>query len=188
MSAPAERSRRTGRLALLAIVLATIGCDRVTKHVATATLAGEPARYYLGNFLWVGYAENAGGFLSLGASWPPAVRTFVFTTAAGLLLLALAIFAIRRHASGWQALGIALFVAGGASNWIDRILRGSVVDFLNVGIGPVRTGIFNVADVAILLGAIAFLFGEVGSPAKEPPAPVASPPASPPLPIASDDG
>ena len=49
-------------------------------------------------------------------------------------------------------LGIALFVAGAASNGIDRVLHGSVVDFLNVGIGPVRTGIFNVADVALLLG------------------------------------
>jgi signal peptidase II len=50
-------------------------------------------------------------------------------------------------------LGLALFVAGGASNWIDRVARGSVVDFLNVGVGPVRTGVFNVADVAIMLGA-----------------------------------
>jgi signal peptidase II len=173
MTTPTQ-TRWTGRLALLGVVLATIGCDRVTKHVATATLAGEPARSYLGNLIWVGYAENAGGFLSLGASWPPGVRTFVFTAAAGLLLLALAVFGLRRRARGWQALGIALFVAGGASNWIDRLLHGSVVDFLNVGIGPVRTGIFNVADVAILLGAVAFFFGEVGSRPEERPSTLAS--------------
>ena len=41
---------------------------------------------------------------------------------------------------------------GGASNWVDRVVRGSVIDFINVGYGPLRTGIFNVADVAIMLG------------------------------------
>ena len=45
-----------------------------------------------------------------------------------------------------------MFAAGGASNWIDRVMHGSVIDFMNVGIGPFRTGIFNVADMAIMLG------------------------------------
>ncbi|HXW60355.1 MAG TPA: signal peptidase II [Myxococcota bacterium] len=40
---------------------------------------------------------------------------------------------------------------------MDRILQGSVTDFINVGIGPVRTGIFNIADVAILLGALGLM-------------------------------
>jgi signal peptidase II len=56
----------------------------------------------------------------------------------------------------WTAgarLGLSLFAAGGALNWIDRVTRGSVVDVLNVGVGPVRTEIFNVADMAILVGA-----------------------------------
>ena len=48
---------------------------------------------------------------------------------------------------------MAFFVAGGGSNLVDRALHGAVVDFLNVGIGPLRTGIFNVADMAIMLGA-----------------------------------
>lgn len=48
---------------------------------------------------------------------------------------------------------MALFVAGGSSNLLDRLTRGSVIDFMNVGLGPLRTGIFNVADMAIMLGA-----------------------------------
>jgi 2-iminobutanoate/2-iminopropanoate deaminase len=63
--------------------------------------------------------------------------------------------------SGWPALGLALFVAGGVSNWIDRVTQGRVVDFLNVGVGPVRTGVFNVADLAIMVGAVAFACGEL---------------------------
>jgi signal peptidase II len=53
---------------------------------------------------------------------------------------------------------VALFVAGGASNLVDRIAHGVVIDFMNVGIGPLRTGIFNVADVAIMLGAGILMF------------------------------
>jgi signal peptidase II len=49
-------------------------------------------------------------------------------------------------------IGVGLFVAGGMSNWIDRVARGSVVDFRNVGVGSLRTGIFNVADMAIMIG------------------------------------
>lgn len=43
----------------------------------------------------------------------------------------------------------------------DRVVRGSVVDFLNVGIGPLRTGILNVADVAIMLGAAFLVLREI---------------------------
>jgi signal peptidase II len=50
-----------------------------------------------------------------------------------------------------------LLLSGGASNWLDRLIRGSVVDFLNVGFGPVRTGVFNLADVAIMAGAVMFV-------------------------------
>jgi signal peptidase II len=39
-------------------------------------------------------------------------------------------------------------------------MRGSVVEFINVGVGPLRTGIFNVADVAVMLGAAVLLLGE----------------------------
>lgn len=64
--------------------------------------------------------------------------------------------AFRSEWSGLSRLGLALAAGGGISNLADRVRYGAVVDFLNVGIGPVRTGIFNVADMAILLG-LAFL-------------------------------
>jgi signal peptidase II len=125
-----------------------------------ATLAGRPDRSYLADTVRVGYVENPGGFLSFGASLPAAGRTTLFTLATGIALLTLVILAIRRPWDGLSMWGWTLFLAGGASNWIDRILRGSVVDFMNVGIGVVRTGIFNVADVAIMLGVGIFVVAE----------------------------
>lgn len=58
----------------------------------------------------------------------------------------------------WAAI---LFISGGASNWLDRATRGSVVDFMNLGIGTLRTGIFNAADVSILTGAAVFALVEI---------------------------
>jgi signal peptidase II len=153
-------ARLAGRAALIVAALITVGCDRVTKHVAATMLAGTPGHSYLANTVWVGYVENPGAFLSLGAGLPPAARTGFFTIATGIALVALVILAIRRRSNALARLGLTLFVAGGASNWIDRLVRGSVVDFLNIGIGPVRTGIFNVADVAIMLGAGIFVLAE----------------------------
>ena len=153
-------SRWTSRLVLIGAVLGTIGCDRVTKHIASTTLAGAPGRTYFAETVWLGYMENPGGFLSLGAGLPPGARMIIFTFGTGVMLLALTAVAIRGALNGWPALGLALFIAGGASNWIDRVVRGSVVDFLNVGIGSVRTGVFNVADVAIMIGAVVFALGQ----------------------------
>jgi signal peptidase II len=149
------------RLGLLALAVAIVGCDRVTKHIATRVLEGEPTRSYLGDTVRVAYTENTGGFLGLGSGLPESVRTAVFTIATGLVLLALAVAALRGSWSGPRLAALVLFVAGGASNWVDRALRGSVVDFLNVGIGPLRTGIFNVADMAIMLGALLLLLAEL---------------------------
>lgn len=141
-------------LLLLIAVVATIGCDQVTKHIATSSLAGTSGRSYFGGVVRMSYVENTGGFLGLGGELPPAVRTAIFTGATGLMLIGMIAFAFRERLKGWPLLGAMLFVAGGASNWVDRLANGRVVDFLNVGVGPVRTGIFNVADMALMLGGV----------------------------------
>jgi signal peptidase II len=144
--------RRATAVALLSVVAMTIGCDQVSKDLARIHLMGGPGQSYLGDSIRLVYAENSGAFLSLGSGLPAGVRTafFSFGTA---VILAFCIIAIARHRSlTLSVLGLTLVAAGGVSNLADRVARGSVVDFLNVGIGSLRTGIFNVADMAILSG------------------------------------
>jgi signal peptidase II len=116
------------------------------------TLAGTPGHSLFADVVRFVYAENAGGFLSLGADLPAPLRMALLTVATGIVLLVLIALALAGRWRGWQLAGLTLFVGGGVSNWFDRLFDGTVVDFLNVGIGPVRTGIFNVADVAIMIG------------------------------------
>lgn len=138
---------------LLCLLLGvTAGCDRVTKHLAVTSLAGAPDRSFFGGLVRLHYHENPGAFLALGATWPPARRAWLFQFGNALFLAGAGFLASRYRWSRTAGCGLVLFLAGGLSNLADRLAIGSVIDFLNVGIGPIRTGIFNVADVAILAG------------------------------------
>ena len=150
------------RICIVSLLVAgTVGCDGVTKHLATEALAGRPAQSFLADTLRLVYAENPGGFLSLGENLPDWLRSTVFTVATGVFLVLLIVMAWRAGWQKWRTIGASLFVAGGFSNWVDRLSDGKVVDFLNVGIGSLRTGVFNVADVAIMGGVALFLFAEL---------------------------
>ena len=56
-------------------------------------------------------------------------------------------------------IALSLVFSGGISNFYDRVFNnGAVIDFLNIGFGTFRTGIFNVADVAIMAGVFMLVF------------------------------
>jgi len=153
------KNLRRGVLLCL-LLAATAGCDRVTKHLAATTLAGGPGYSFLADTVRLDYHENPGGFLSAGATWRPQLRRAVFQFANALVLVAAIWLATVSQWSRLGRVGFVMFLAGGISNLVDRIAFGTVIDFLNVGIGPIRTGIFNVADVAIMVG-IAILLWDI---------------------------
>jgi len=149
-----EMKDATRRLLLLCLVVATIGCDRATKHLATTYLSGTPRQSFFRDTVRLEYSENAGAFLSLGAGLPPWARFWLLSVGTGLLLAALGVLLWRRRYGGRTLVGLSLIWSGGVSNLVDRALRGVVVDFLNLGVGGLRTGIFNVADMAIVAGVV----------------------------------
>lgn len=141
---------------VLVILLSCVGCDQVTKHIARQQLDGQPPRSYLGDTFRLVYAENQGAFLGLGGQLPPNARWVLLVLMNSLLTLSIAVvLAWQPKLSIYRALAGSLLLAGAVGNLIDRVFNnGLVIDFLNLGIGPLRTGIFNVADVAISLGAV----------------------------------
>ena len=145
---------------LLTIVLTCVGCDQATKYTAKHFLEGQRSHSYLGDMFRLGYAENSGAFLSLGSNLPDAVRTLIFTGLAGVFLVFFAVYLLRNQTINRPAMiAGSLIVAGGIGNLIDRVVNnGAVIDFLNVGIGSLRTGIFNIADMSIMAGIFLFLY------------------------------
>lgn len=162
---PARPTTATYSGAALVIAL-TLAVDRVTKQLAMARLAHTPPRDLLGGLVRLEYAENTGAFLSLGASLPPAIRLLLFTGVTGVILVGAVVAALRLRLAGTRLFGLSLVFAGGVSNLVDRVTRGSTVDFMVVGASPLRTGIFNVADTAVMLGLALFVLARGDAPAR----------------------
>ncbi len=163
-------SGRIGRrVAVLLAMAGTIGCDRVTKSVASNVLAGTAGHSLLGGTVRLDYAENPGAFLGLGANWPAHIRLTIFGAATVVGMLIMARLARQLRHVPPALFGLALIAGGSLSNLADRLTYGSVVDFMYIGIGPLHTGIFNVADVAIMVGAALLVVSTLASPAESPP-------------------
>ena len=148
--------QRTKRLLVLLVTLiVTVGCDQATKRVAQTHLSMAEPRSYFNNMLRLEYAENSGAFLSLGAGLTEGMQFWIFTVFVTILLFCLFAAMLNFSHKGQVALSfaLALYIGGGIGNLLDRLMHdGHVIDFLNVGIGGIRTGIFNVADMAIMAG------------------------------------
>jgi signal peptidase II len=143
------------RVALLVVLMiGCVGCDQVTKAVARSYLRPGQTMSLLADTLRLQHAENPGAFLSLGDSLPEGMRAALFVAGAALLVAAAMVWAVvSKHLRPSGIVGAALICGGGVGNLVDRITQhGQVTDFLNVGIGPLRTGIFNVADFVLLIG------------------------------------
>ena len=139
---------------IVLLVVACAGCDYATKRAAQS-LRGVPPVRLAGGCVMLTYAENRGAMLSVGAGLPEKARFLIFTVAVGALLLAVAVVLFfSREISPRLALALALMFAGGGCNLVDRLTHdGRVVDFVALSAGGLRTGIFNFADVYILIGA-----------------------------------
>ena len=146
---------RTHVLLFLAVLATSVGCDQVSKSVAREVLAGQPPLTLVHDTVRLELVGNPGGFLGLGAMLPLEVRTALFVVGIPLVLLGLCVLLVRSGLRGRLAVvSLALLVGGGLGNWIDRVLyAGVVTDFVRLGLGPLRTGVFNGADVAVMAGA-----------------------------------
>ena len=137
--------------------------DQLTKEWAKASLKGAMPISYLGDFFRFQYAENPGAFLSLGSGLSDGARFWILTVAVALFLGGSLVYLwVSKNLTRAGIVGLALVSSGGVSNLIDRLFRpeGKVIDFMNMGVnfiggpGGLRTGIFNVADVAIVAGIL----------------------------------
>lgn len=137
----------TQHFALIALVLLILASDQYTKHLARGLRDAGPRSF---GPLTLIYTENRGAFLSLGERLPEGLREWLFSGVVAIGLIAVAFHLIRK-----PELPLSLVLAGGAGNLIDRLrFHGRVTDFLYLQVGPVHTGVFNVADMAITVGAI----------------------------------
>jgi len=150
-------------------MLALVGSDQLTKWLAWRHLDPAVPRSYLHDFLRLSYVENSGGFLGLLGGLPEGLRFLLLTDGVAVAVSVGIVYVLWRSSLSRSAAVAALLVLGGGlSNLIDRLVHdGRVIDFLSIGVGGLRTGIFNLADIGILggsfvLGAMWFQRGKGG--------------------------
>lgn len=149
-----KMTERLGHILLLLMAVTTMACDQTTKHLARSRLLGAARHSYLGDTIRLEYVENAGAFLGVGSALPSWARKTLFTAGTAAVLVGLLAACVNGRWTFVERMAIGMAWAGGASNLIDRVLHGRVSDFLNVGVGWLRTGVFNVADMAIMLALL----------------------------------
>lgn len=138
--------------------------DQWVKVQALVKLSAESFRFG-GDTAWldVALSLNPGAFLSLGAGLDPQVKQLIFIVGVGAVVVWATWWSLVRWVTTPLKAAAMYFIAlGGASNLIDRVFRhGHVVDYLVLNLGPLHTGVFNIADIAIMVGAGVLLLAEI---------------------------
>lgn len=142
-------------LSILAAVLANTSLDQLTKYIARENLAYQETINVLGEHLILTKIENSGAFLSAGDSWSATFKLIVLSVLP-LLALIYGIYYLMRNPQLPKQLvtGISFVIGGGLGNLYDRLIYGSVTDFMHVDYYFIKTGIFNLADISIMIGMI----------------------------------
>ncbi|MBB6092908.1 signal peptidase II [Povalibacter uvarum] len=149
-------------LLIMTILISCVGCDQATKSIARTHLSETRAVSLMGGSVRLQLAKNYGAFLSIGASMHEDTRSAILSAGVATMLVVMFVYClISTPGNPLVVPALAMVIGGGVSNLIDRLLHGGyVVDFLNLGVGSIRTGIFNVADVFIMSGVLLLVAGD----------------------------
>lgn len=143
---------------LLLIVALNVGCDQVSKIIVRKKIDYNENISIIKDHFTLTKVENTGAFLSMGDELPEIVR-FGLLSLMPILVLGFGLYYLFANANLPIAiqLGICCLLGGGIGNIYDRLKFGSVTDFMHIDFGLFRTGVFNFADVSIMIG-IGILF------------------------------
>ena len=134
------------------IITVNIGCDQFSKKIVKRSVLPYETIHVLNDHLTVTRVENSGAFLSAGDSMSKASKQIFLTLIPVIAMVLGLVYLFLKPVSGNMLVGLCFVIGGGVGNLFDRILYGSVTDFLYLKFGIFQTGIFNMADVSIMAG------------------------------------
>lgn len=145
---------------ILSTFMINIFLDRFTKMIAIIFLKDKGQVNILDYKIILRYIENDGAFLSLGSNLNITIKIIVLIILPTIVCVSATLYCILKENDRNRVIIISI-IAGGISNLYDRIMNDfKVIDFINFGIGNIRTGILNVADLSITFGVIILLLYE----------------------------
>ena len=139
---------------IVVLIAATTLADQLSKAAALSKLAlGQPVAVMPGFSLTLGFNEGSSFGMLSGVM---AGKPLLMAALTGALTLMFAVMAFRAR-QPFERAGFALVVGGALGNIIDRLRQGAVTDFLDFYWRDWHWPTFNVADIAITLGAVLIL-------------------------------
>ena len=155
--APVSRSR-TGAILWFALALLVILADQASKAWANDVLAAswiQVTGFF--NLVLLRNTGSAFSFLADAGGW----QKLLFSAVAIGVSAAMAAVIWKHSAEKLAPAAAALVLGGAIGNLIDRLMLGSVTDFIDLHIGDIHWPAFNIADSAIVLGVIFFILIEL---------------------------
>lgn len=135
------------------IVILNIIADQVTKVLARKHIEYNEVIEVIGKYLIFTKVENRGAFLGMGSSLSPVMRSILLLVLPAAVMIGLLVYMLRsKDLTKTSLWGLSFIVGGGIGNIFDRIVYGSVTDMLFIDLQFAHTGIFNVADISVMVG------------------------------------
>lgn len=136
------------------LIILNIGCDQVSKNMVREQVEFRSTTEIIGKTFILTNVENSGAFLGMGSDLNPIIKTILLLVLPiAVLLFVLHYLLTKKDIDNLTIIGLSFIVGGGIGNMYDRILYGQVTDFFHIDFGGVfKTGIFNMADVSVMVG------------------------------------
>ena len=142
---------KSKKMKIIAYSLFIILLDQISKLLVLNTLGFEKSKNIIPSLLNFTLVKNKGAAFSLFSNSTNFLTTI--SIIASLLLISIIIKSPPK--SYWNFIGIAFLLGGTVGNGIDRLLKGYVLDFLELV--PINFPIFNIADISINIAIICFM-------------------------------
>ena len=141
------------------IVSLSIAFDQFSKVWVRNNFENYSEKNLIGEFFTLIKVENTGAFLGMGSELSEIPRILLLIVLPVVVLISITVYTyIEKTLDKISIIGFSLIIGGGIANIFDRIVYGSVTDFLYINLGGVfKTGIFNIADLSVTTGMILIL-------------------------------
>ena len=146
-------------ISITILITVSILLDQLSKILIRNNVDQYSEVKLIGEYFILTNVENSGAFLGMGSDFSPFIKTIFLLILPVIVLICIMVYVYRdKQIDKISLIGFCFIIGGGIANIYDRILYGSVTDFLFIDLGGIfKTGIFNIADLSVTTGMILIL-------------------------------
>ena len=153
-------NNKKNRYSLITLIVGlSIAFDQLSKIWVRNNFESYIEKSIIGDVFTLIKVENTGAFLGMGSELSEIPRILLLIVLPIIVLISITLYTcLEKTLNQTSIIGFSLIIGGGIANIFDRIVYGSVTDFLYINLGGIfKTGIFNIADVSVTTGMILIL-------------------------------